>query len=135
MGRTILTNGFALAAIFTALTYSSPGAEELQHHGVIANSEGSAFECLSCHDGMIAKTVKYSVSIGSFFCGHPINRNYPPVDNPEFYHPIEQVVDAGIKLLHGQVTCISCHNLKNPEKPHLAAPLDRSDLCFSCHKV
>jgi len=135
MGRTILVKALALATILSALSFSTPGAEEILHHGSKVDSEGSGIDCLSCHDGLIATSVKYSVDIGNFFCGHPINRDYPPVRTSDLYLPVEQVTGAGIRLLNGQVTCISCHNLKNPEKPHLAVPLDHSDLCFSCHKI
>jgi len=135
MKGTVLRKALALAAIFSALSFSTPGAEEILHYGGKVDSEGSGIGCLSCHDGLIAPSVKLTVTIGNFFCGHPINRDYPPVNNPESYLPIEQVTAAGIKLLNGQVTCISCHNLKNPEKPHLAVTIDKSDLCFSCHKI
>jgi predicted CXXCH cytochrome family protein len=135
MKGTVLAKAVALAAILSALSISAPGAEEIPHYGSTVDSEGSGIDCLSCHDGLIAKSVKLSVTIGNYFCGHPINRDYPPVDKPELYLPVERVTAAGIKLLNGQVTCISCHNLKNPEKPHLTVTLDKSDLCFSCHKI
>lgn len=135
MGRTLQVKGLALAAVFSALIYSSPGAEELEHHGVMANSESNAYECLSCHDGQVGSPVHMSTKPGNIFCDHPINMDYPPTKKEAYYLPLESVTDAGIKLMNGQVTCISCHNLKNPEKAHLAVPLDNSNLCFVCHKI
>ena len=135
MKRTVLVKSIALAAILTALSFSTPRAEEILHHGDLVDSEGSAYDCLSCHDGLIAASIKLSTKIGIYFCNHPVNRDYPPVDKSDSYLPIEQLTGAGIKLLKGQVTCISCHNLKNPEKSHLAVPLDKSDLCFNCHII
>jgi len=135
MGRTIQVKGFALAAIFSALACSSPGAEEIEHHGVMADSESNAYECLSCHDGQVGAPVQLSTKVGKHSCDHPVNRDYPPAKKQADYLPLESVTDAGIKLLNGQVTCISCHNLKSPEKDHLAVPLDNSNLCFSCHKI
>jgi len=135
MKRTVLIKGVALAVILSALSFSTPGTGEILHHGNLVDSEGSAYDCLSCHDGVIASFIKFSTNIGIYFCNHPVNRDYPPAGKSDFYKPVDQVTGAGIKLLHGQVTCISCHNLKNLEKPHLAVPLDKSDLCFSCHKI
>jgi hypothetical protein len=135
MTRTILVRRLALAAILSALFVSTPGAEEILHHGIIAESEGNVYDCLSCHDGLIALSAKISVNIGNFFCGHPVNRDYPQDKKSAFYLPIEEVTNAGIKLLNGQVTCISCHNLKNPDQYHLSVPLDKSSLCFTCHKI
>lgn len=135
MKRTVLLNRLVLAAVLTALSFSAPGAEEISHHGDIVDSEGSATDCLHCHDGLTATAIKSLTTIGRFFCNHPINRDYPPAGMAEAYQPLEQITGAGIKLLKGQVTCISCHNLKNTDKFHLAVPLDKSDLCFSCHKI
>jgi len=135
MTRTILARRLALAAMFSALSVSTPGAEAILHHGMTVESDGNTYECLSCHDGMIAPSIKLLVNVGNYFCGHPVNRDYPPTKKPEFFLPIEEVTSAGIKLLNGQVTCISCHDLKNPDKYHLTAPLDNSNLCFRCHII
>lgn len=135
MERTILMKRLVLSAIVSALACTSPWAEEIEHHGVMADSESSAYECLSCHDGQIAKQIHTTDKLGRYLCTHPINRDYPPADKRTEYLPLETVTAAGIKLLQGQITCISCHNLKNPEKPHLVEPLDKSDLCFNCHRL
>jgi doubled CXXCH motif protein len=127
--------GVALAAIFLALSFSTPGAEEILHYGDKVDSEGGVTDCLSCHDGLIAPAVKLSITMGNFFNNHPINMDYPPPNSNDSFQPIEKITAAGIKLLHGKVSCISCHNLKNPEKPHLAVTIDKSDLCFTCHKI
>lgn len=135
MKGALLVKALVLAAILSALSISAAGAEEILHHGLKADSEGSSTDCLSCHDGVLAKPVMLSVTVGNYFCSHPINRNYPPVNSQDAYRTVEQVTAAGIKLSNGQVSCISCHNLKNPNAPHLAVPLDKSDLCFTCHKI
>ena len=135
MERTIQLKRFVMAAIFSALACTSPGAEEIEHHGVRADSEGTAYECLSCHDGVIAAQIHMSTKTGNYLCTHPVNRDYPPPRKHTEYLPLEEVTAAGIRLLQGQITCISCHNLKNPEKPHLVVPLDNSNLCFNCHRI
>ena len=135
MKRTILVTGLALAAILSSHYYSTPRAEEVLHHGVSADSEGSVNDCLGCHDGTIGSTVTLSTMIGNFLGSHPVNRDYPPVGKSASYAPVEMVNSAGIRLVNGQVTCITCHNLKNQGKYHLAVTIDGSDLCFKCHKI
>jgi hypothetical protein len=125
----------ALAAVFSVLTVSASVAEETLHHGMKVDTEGNSSDCLRCHDGVAAKPVMLSVSVGNFCCSHPIDRDYPPLNDKDEYNPAEKVIAAGVKLLNGQVTCISCHNLKNPVAPHLAVPIDGSGLCFACHKI
>jgi len=135
MRKAILVTGLITAAILSPLYYSTPRAEEVPHHGVSADSEGSVNDCLSCHDGTIGTAVSLSTMIGNFIGSHPVNRDYPPFGKSASYAPVEMVTSAGIKLVNGQVTCITCHNLKNQEKYHLAVPIDGSGLCFKCHKI
>jgi predicted CXXCH cytochrome family protein len=135
MKRAIVEAGVAMTVALSALYLSAPRAEEVLHHGVTVDSEGSVADCLSCHDGQIGKPVSVSSMIANYFGSHPVNRDYPPPDKSDFYVPAELVASAGIRLVNGQVTCISCHNLKNPEKYHLADSIDGSDLCFKCHKI
>ena len=135
MKRTTLGKRLALTAILSALSFSTPKAEEILHYGVSVDSEGNAYGCVACHDGLLATPIKLSTKTGNYLCTHPVNRDYPPATKADDYLPVEELTKAGIKLLKGQVSCISCHNLKNPEKPHLAVPLDKSNLCFNCHKI
>jgi len=133
--KTARVKRLLLAAVFSALACSHTGAEEINHHGVMAETEGNAYDCVSCHDGQVATQIDISTNLGRYLCTHPINRDYPPAAKRADYLPVEEVTSAGIKLLNGQITCISCHNLKNPERPHLVMPLDSSNLCFLCHKI
>ena len=135
MKRTLWVTGLAMVAILSPLFYSTPRAGEILHHEVMADSEGSVYDCLSCHDGTIGSPVTLSTMIGNFFGNHPVNRDYPPVGKSEFYVPEEMVAIAGIKLVNGQITCITCHNLKNQKKYHLIMSMDKSDLCFNCHII
>lgn len=131
----VLAKALTLAAILSLPAFSAPGAEEILHYGTPISSEESGIGCVSCHDGLTASEIKLTAKIGNIYCGHPVGRDYPPAGKPEAYLTVEMVTAAGIKLLNGQVSCISCHNLKNPESPHLAVPLDKSSLCFACHKI
>lgn len=135
MNKTFLLTGLTVIAILSPLYYSTSGAEEVLHNGFMTDSEGGVYDCLSCHDGTIGSSVTLSTMIGNFIDKHPVNRDYPPIDKSEFYVPEEMVAVSGIKLVNGQITCISCHNLKNQEKYHLAMSMENSSLCFGCHKI
>lgn len=99
--------------------------EVILHHGFEVNNKAGVMECLSCHDG--------SMAIARSTDDHPVNRPYPPAGKRKMFKNPAQVKAAGIKLVHGRVTCVSCHNLANPKPLHLAIELDRSKLCLTCH--
>jgi predicted CXXCH cytochrome family protein len=100
-------------------------ADVVLHHGFEVNNKAGVMECLSCHDG--------SVAIARSTGDHPVNRPYPPIDKRRMFNNPAQVKAAGIILVQGRVTCVSCHNLANPKPPHLVIELDRSTLCLTCH--
>jgi doubled CXXCH motif protein len=135
MKRTALVTGFGMAAVLSVLYLAAPKAEEVPHHGFTVDSEGSVEDCMNCHDGRVSTNVSLNTMVGKYFGNHPVNRDYPPVGNSDTYVPVELVVSAGIKLVAGQITCISCHNLKNQERYHLAVTLDKSNLCYNCHRI
>jgi predicted CXXCH cytochrome family protein len=115
-------------------------AETIAHHGYMVNAEGSPVECLACHDGSAATSVANCVGIncnlpkGSPGNSHPVSKPYPPEGREDDYLPANQVTAAGIRLVNGQVSCISCHDLKNPGAQHLIINNGKSTLCLSCHK-
>ena len=91
----------------------------IDHQGgqVDVNDAGS---CLSCHTDMKEHS-------------HPVMINYPPDGSKKGYAAASDVERTGIKLIDGQVTCITCHDLMNTESAHLAKPMDNSQLCLVCH--
>lgn len=123
-----------LALVLMAVMLKSPYAEQVEHHGYVVNSQGVATECLTCHDGTAAKSVSNCLGINCITGGsHPVDRPYPPEGKESSYAPVDQVTMTQIKLDEGKVTCISCHDLKNPLPQHPAVNNDGSRLCLTCH--
>ncbi len=113
----------ALCVFFSVTVH----AEQILHHGIAVESEGTAQDCLLCHDGYMTSSA-FSYTVRS---SHSILKNYPPVRDRRRYAPVAAVRMRGVKIVNGKITCISCHNLKNPEKFHLA--VEKSKLCVICH--
>ena len=127
---------FALAFAFAALLFPGrPAADQwVDHHGLAVAVASDYWECLSCHDGMLAPSVLYCAGNCDFKNSHSIMRVYPPYGKERQYAPVEDVLAAGVKLLHGRIGCISCHNLENPSRHHLIVEISGSKLCFTCHR-
>ena len=64
---------------------------------------------------------------------HPVLVPYPPTGKEKEYASVARVEESGIKLLNGQVSCGSCHDLANPEQGHPVKSFSRSQLCLVCH--
>lgn len=101
------------------------GTEMVPHHGQAVNSAGGYQYCLECHDGNMAPPAHQA--------SHPVNIGYPPSKNSDQFAAAELLKEKGITLVNGKVSCISCHNLGNPERFHLSVKNSRSDLCSGCH--
>ncbi|RJQ20034.1 MAG: hypothetical protein C4560_05540 [Nitrospiraceae bacterium] len=109
-------------------------ADQLEHHGMTVDSEGSAAYCLTCHDGSAAP----KISVCSTTCAVAVHKtliNYPPAGRKKEFAPLEAVLRAGLKLENGMITCITCHDLKNMNKYHFAIDTTRfaRKLCYVCH--
>ena len=100
--------------------------------------------CLTCHDGALASEsghlTPWNRSHG--FSGdqsraHPVGVRYTDLTRAQNLSPLKpesQLPDA-ITLPDGKVGCVSCHNLYARERYLLAVPIERSQLCFSCHDM
>jgi predicted CXXCH cytochrome family protein len=108
-------------------------AEQVQHHGGMVDADGTASQCLSCHDGLISHNVSFCTVRCSVTGSHSIEKNYPPPGKEASFAPVASVKAKGIKLINSKVTCISCHNLRNPAKNHLVMDNQGSKLCLACH--
>jgi hypothetical protein len=116
------------------LFVSALHAEQLDHHGMQADSEGTAAYCLTCHDGLAAKKVVVCTTTCTV-SAHKFLAKYPPPGREKDFATQQAVQAAGIRLENGMVTCISCHDLKNLERFHFAidsTPFARK-LCYTCH--
>ena len=114
----------------------SPGvlyAEAVQHHGLMVEADDTLTYCVSCHDGSVASNASFCTVQCSATTPHPVQKHYPPLGKEKLYAPTGLVQAKGIKLPEGKVTCISCHNLRNPGKNHLVIDNRGSRLCLTCH--
>lgn len=116
--------------------------------------------CLQCHDGSRASHVSVRNAgtpmpvRGSQTLNHPVGMAYDQSvsKNPHGYRP-RAALHPDIRLVDGQVTCISCHQIKTgaAPMPAMQAYLDQrqdtsctaskelavgqrdKDLCLACH--
>lgn len=123
---------FRLALIYITIMLSgSPVLAALvEHHGTIVEDESDHTICLSCHDGTMGKDIEYCKQDCSSHSIHSVGKNYPPRGMQSEYAPAAWLSKSGIRLVDNKISCISCHNLLNQEKYHLAVT---NDLCISCH--
>jgi nitrate/TMAO reductase-like tetraheme cytochrome c subunit len=132
--RYSLLNIFIITALSTAaLSLVLLFAADLSHHGMFVNSEGNAAECLQCHDG--SKENQRRKGKITPIRSHKVLIKYPPPGRGRAFNPLNQVLAAGMKLENGMVTCISCHDLNNQNKNHLAVDTTEyaRKLCYVCH--
>jgi predicted CXXCH cytochrome family protein len=104
-------------------------------------ADGDSRLCLSCHDGIIARSVggmSRNVT-GLLSDSHPVGMVYRT--NPIHAGKIDRSIsftapsqlNARIRLVEGQVACASCHSPYSAEQGHLVMSNLRSNLCLSCH--
>lgn len=124
-----------LSAVMVAAAISAVAADVVDHHGNAVAVAADYYECLSCHDGMVATSVAYCSGNCDFKNSHSILRSYPPPGKEREYAPVAQVEAAGIKFLHGRIACISCHNIERRDRYHLVVDMAGSRLCFTCHRI
>jgi predicted CXXCH cytochrome family protein len=100
-------------------------------------------DCLSCHDGVMAKSFNVRVknnpngrvmSLEDIIGGHPVGmeyEKYASVNGKEYR--VEVRFSNEMVFAEGKVGCLTCHNPLNSAKGHLVMNNDRSELCFACH--
>ncbi len=99
-------------------------AGEIDHHGEkVYAADGAA--CLQCHEDVADHA-------------HSNTTPYPPLnmenENEKKYPPVEELAKAGLTILDGRITCITCHDLGNPEPYHPVRGMEgKSKLCLVCH--
>ncbi len=123
------------AAATTVMSFFFPvhaNAVPVNHHGFRTDPFGSASECISCHDGSMAHNVALCTTECSAGGSHSIGKPYPPLTGRRRYASLADIRARGIRLVHGKISCISCHNLNNPAKGHLVSEPRR--LCTVCHR-
>ncbi len=130
--RIILLSGILTAAIGVMLPLQLQAAKVL-HHGVAVEEDATSRECLACHDGASANNVSFCTVRCGFDTSHSVEKHYPPIGKAHLYAPAALLRANGIKLINGNVTCVSCHNLKKNDRYHLVMDNSHSQLCLTCH--
>lgn len=101
-----------------------------------------SFDCMSCHDGMNAKyhdvrirngEREGSMSLQTVLASHPIGMHYGSAAYENRSLRDQRLLNSSMTMVDGRVGCLSCHNLLNPEKNHLAVDNSSSGLCLECH--
>lgn len=97
-------------------------------------------ECLSCHDGAIAKFPVVSVGLWTYasFTGtnlgrHPIGIDYEATRARHGKLRPAFTLDKRVKLIQGKVSCVSCHEPYSEQKDGLVMDNWGSKLCLTCH--
>ena len=96
-------------------------------------------DCLSCHDGTVARDVGIrasEVSEGSHVSSHPVGVPQEPRLGRKSIAPMVPAVAVNhrVRLFDGNVGCGSCHSLYSREEKLLVMSNFRSALCLSCHR-
>lgn len=96
-------------------------------------------DCLSCHDGTIARDVTASPTgdLPDHAKGHPIGSVYkaaaPNRRTGENGYTFS--LDPRVRLFEGTVGCGSCHSPYSREENSLVMPNHGSRLCLTCHQM
>jgi hypothetical protein len=100
--------------------------------------------CLACHDGVNAAESqnmtgwnRASGYIGNRTGNHPVGVRYPSGARRDSGTPMRppSLLPKEVRLPDGLVSCVSCHDLYAREQHLLTVPLDRSELCLTCHEM
>ncbi len=121
--------GFFLFALWLRFLH----AEQIMHHGLEVKITADSTDCIGCHDGMVGFSVSICTVDCKFNFSHPIMQEYPPRGKEREFAPVETLAAKGIILHNHKVACVSCHDLKNPQKYHLVMDNQQSALCYACH--
>lgn len=110
---------------------------------VSSGIDGLSNDCLSCHDGVMAKSFDVRIknnpagrvmSLIDIIGGHPVGMEYDKyvsMDGKEFRREVS--FSREMVFAEGKVGCLTCHNPLNSAKGHLVMQNSRSELCFACH--
>jgi predicted CXXCH cytochrome family protein len=128
----------AYGEVYTnTVSFTLPSGEQI-------DLDSFSFDCIACHDGGSAPCYNVRLQgsegrrggrgIESVTGPHPIGMHYG--STAYVNDGLRPVREVGQKLLFvdGKVGCLSCHDMFNPAKYHLAMDTEQSQLCFACHK-
>lgn len=143
----------ALAVLLTLVSGQRPRLPDVCELRKAISNKASSRSCISCHDGTIGpvadvRFVDVQPQGSSFletYAGlteglasngtHPVDVDYAAAEvrRPGTLTPMAALPQE-LVLRNGQVTCVTCHNPKSRERFHVSLTVERSALCFACHK-
>ncbi len=100
--------------------------------------------CLTCHDGLNASDAGHETglsrslaNLGEKDRNHPIGVLYPQFGKRRAEVPLRPAaaLPATVQLPGGMVSCVSCHDLYQPDRNRLSVPINDSRLCLTCHDL
>ena len=97
--------------------------------------------CVTCHSGIVSRkdTLNFRNDPESrmqMISGkHPIGMNYERYTRHRDTLKKVNELDSNLVLVGGKVSCVTCHDLLNPEKDHLVRSDTGKDLCSQCHAM
>lgn len=105
--------------------------------------DGASRDCLTCHDGLNASDAGHETGMnrgsgyGDKGRNHPIGVLYPRFGKRLVEVPLRPAaaLPATVQLPGGMVSCVSCHDLYQPDKNRLSVPIEGSSLCLTCHDM
>lgn len=129
-----MPKNLSMFSLLLLLITKTPYAGQTGHHGYVVNAEGGTRECLTCHDGTSARPVSSCLRGNCPIGGsHPVDKLYPPLGRENEFVPLGAGMATPVRLVNGSVSCISCHNLYNPQPLHPIVDPATTDLCLLCH--
>lgn len=123
------------------LPYKAPATKRQTS---ILGIDSFSAECINCHDGVSASSVKVQLRnsplsrgshIDSFNTDHPMGMDYNMYVSAS--RGYKSITTGSNKMLFvdGRVGCLTCHDPLNPEKGHLVMSDRQSALCLTCHNM
>ena len=97
--------------------------------------------CLECHDGV--NGIDSREALGRGHGGSDLKRNHPigvryrdnkPRGARTQLRSIH-MLPPQVRLPAGRVSCVSCHDPYSQRRYQLTVPIERSELCFTCHPL
>lgn len=132
----------------SSMSFGGSSTIETGTTGSLISSEIDAIsrDCLTCHDGSVAKDVSTGARNPSRVPGSLIGSRadhslgvYPmdgmssnPNDEMRRY-VMPTALDSRINLVDGKVSCVSCHNPYSSVQKQMVMPDYKQNLCQTCH--
>ena len=92
--------------------------EQILHHGYLVEIDAETSDCLVCHDGSVSSYADNCIKNCNSKAARSVAHASPPREGTASCAPLANSIQ--VKLRDDKPACISCHDLQNPHKKHLA---------------